>query len=244
MKSIINVLKSFMGLACKSMICFTFALGFSRSVACQRGPIPPNSAVVQEGISTARTIINNISVTPGQAGWVDKLARKLQMSICLSNFERMLKKGKVIGGDPRLKGSQAAATPEVEQDGQAIRTTGVGVGGEEILLGPSIPTAHPIERGQKFIHEGARVKQRMELTVAALLPNNGGPGGSSPPGERCAWLRNEFEVYNTDADFYQEAADQAQAAGANAEVVDALRDASERRRKKASALAAEIDRDC
>jgi hypothetical protein len=118
------------------------------------------------------------------------------------------------------------------------------VGDEKILLATNIVTAHALEKGQKFIHEGDRVKQRMDLTVATLLPNNGGPGGNAPPGERCQWLRNEFEVYNTDADFYQEAANQAQAAGADAGFVDALRDASEARRKKANAIAAEIDRDC
>lgn len=96
----------------------------------------------------------------------------------------------------------------------------------------------------KFIHEGARVKQRHEITNAAALPNNGGPGPAAPPGERCRWLRNEFEVYDTDADYYEEAADQAAAAGAAAKVVNAYRAAGKQRRNKADSIKKEIQRDC
>jgi hypothetical protein len=117
MQSLETFRESFMGIARKSMMCFALALGLSKPVACQGGPIPANSPVVQQGISEARSIINGISVAPGQAGWVERLARKMQMSVCLSNFERMLRKGKVIGNAPQLRGNQAATTPEVERDG-------------------------------------------------------------------------------------------------------------------------------
>lgn len=224
--------------------CLALVVASSQVAVCQRGAIPEGDQVVQAGITDATTIITNITVTPGQPGWLEKLVRKVQMGMCLRNFKKMLKDGKVIGGDPEVKGTQAATTPEAQQAGQSINTTGVGVGTEEILLGPGTPNLHPTERGQKFIHEGARVKQRRETTNATMLPNNGGPGPNAPPGERCRWLRLEFQVYDTDADYFEEAADQAQAAAAADAAVNALRDIAKQKRNKANAIKNEFARYC
>jgi hypothetical protein len=216
----------------------------SHQVALGQSPIPATDSVVQEGISDARTIVANITVAPGSPGWLGRLARKVQLGMCLKNFEKMLKKGKVIGGDPRVRGTQAATTPESQRNGQSVSTTGVGVGDEKILLGPNTPAMHPTERGQKFIHEGARVKQRYEITNATLLPGNGGPGPAAPAGERCRWLQNEREVYEADAEYYEEAAAQAQAAGAAANVVNALQKTAQQKRDKADSIKKELERDC
>lgn len=226
--------------------CVAFILTLSPAAVSQRGPVPPNDPGVQAGVADATAIITNINVSPGQPGWVDRLARKIQMSMCLRNFQKMLKDGKVIVNDPRVRGAQAATTPESSQDGQSVRTTGVGVGNEEILLGPDIkPPMHPLEMGQKFMHEGARVKQASAITNATLLPGNQGPGPDAPPGERCKWLRHEFEVYDTDADYYAEAAQQAQAQGAPANTVQAINNAAQMRRNKADSIKKEIDQeDC
>jgi hypothetical protein len=219
-----------------------FAL--ASTAASQRAPISPADPSVGAGIADARITINNIVVAPGEPGWVDRFVLKTHMSACLLNFEKMLRDGKVIGGDPRLGGTQVASNPESVQNGKSIQTTGVGIGAEEILLGPAFNQCHPLERGQKCIHEGARVKQRLEKTDATLLPNNGGPGPNAPPGERCDWLRTELVVYDTDAAYYSAAASQAQAAGAPPHVVSALQKASQQRQVKADGIREELNRDC
>jgi len=75
-------------------------------------------------------------------------------------------------------------------------------------------------------------------------PFNTGPGAAAPAGERCKWLQTEHEVYDTDADYFEEAADQAQAAGQPAGNVNALNAAARQSRNKANSLLNEWLRDC
>jgi hypothetical protein len=218
------------------------AMSASEVAVCQRAVVAANDPATATGVTAATGTANGITVNVGAPGWVDRLLLKMKITMCIRNFQKMLKTGRVFTGDPRTVGAQAATTGETNTNGAVTGTSGVGIGREQILLGPDIlnPTVDldPFERGQKFIHEGCRTKQRWQLTAATLQPN-GQPSPDAPGEERCRYLWNEYEVFKNDADYYDEVANQAAAADK-----PAFQRAAKARRDHANAVMAEIAANC
>jgi len=221
-------------------------LFLSQLALCQQ-PIHEDAFVVQQGIGDARSAINSIPLPdPLDPAFIPTLLKKAALSLYLFNFEKMLKAKKVISGDPRVAGGgggMAATTQENGAGAMGTNTSGVGSGEEQILLGPAVTQMHPLQRGQKFIHEGLRVKQKLSVTNAAMLPVNGGPGPLAPAGERCKWLKNELAAYKADQDYYEAASAQATAAG-NAAKAAALDDSAGQIKKKIEQLENDIANNC
>jgi hypothetical protein len=130
---------------------------------------------------------------------------KEAVKAAIANIRKMLAAGRVLNdnGATGRRGTSAGTTQEAIENGQAIHTSSVGVGTEYVTLGDKVLTQSADHAGGTLVHEGVRCKQEGKDTIPPPAGGGGGGGGGQPPlwERRAEWLR-DWDVYTTDAYYW------------------------------------------